>query len=329
MNITVLGDGGWGTALAIHLCKLGHGVRLWGAFPDYTQILDKTRENKKFLPGVRIPKNIVISSDIKDAVKDAERVVLAVPSKYIREVLKRLKADYSRVKVISAAKGIESNTLLRMSEVIREVLGDVGLAVFSGPSIAHEVAREMPATIVTASADNAYSREIQSIFTTDRFRVYTSPDVIGVELGGALKNIIAIASGVADGLGFGANSKAAILTRGSQEITRLGVAMGAVRETFSGLSCMGDLITTCMSRHSRNRWFGEEIGKGNTPEDVINGTEMAIEGFSTTKSAYELAKKFKVEMPITKEIYDILYNKKDPAEAVKSLMTRVPKEEFY
>lgn len=329
MNITVLGDGGWGTALAIHLCKLRHGVRLWGAFPDYTQILDKTRENKKFLPGVRIPKNIVISSDIKDAVKDAERVVLAVPSKYIREVLKRLKADYSRVKVISAAKGIESNTLLRMSEVIREVLGDVGLAVFSGPSIAHEVAREMPATIVTASADNAYSREIQSIFTTDRFRVYTSPDVIGVELGGALKNIIAIASGVADGLGFGANSKAAILTRGSQEITRLGVAMGAVRETFSGLSCMGDLITTCMSRHSRNRWFGEEIGKGNTPEDVINGTEMAIEGFSTTKSAYELAKKFKVEMPITKEIYDILYNKKDPAEAVKSLMTRVPKEEFY
>ena len=242
--------------------NLSHSISLWGPFPDYIDILNEKRENVKFLPGIKIPKEIAISSDVKKTVKDAESIILAVPSQYIRGVLKRLKGSDSSARFISATKGIENETLLRVSEVIKEVLGRVKIAVLSGPSIAYEVSRSMPTTVVVASEDGAFAKEAQSVFMTDRFRVYTSSDVIGVELGGSLKNIIAIASGIADGLGFGANSKAAILTRGIQELTRLGVAMGARRETFSGLSCMGDLITTCMSRHSRNRGFGEEIGKG-------------------------------------------------------------------
>ncbi len=329
MKIAVIGDGGWGTTLGIHLCNFGHTVSMWGPFPDYASILDRKRENVKFLPGVKIPRNITISSDIDKTVKGARLVVLAVPSVYMREVVHRLNVSKGSAKFISAAKGIENKTLLRMSEVIPKILGKVKLAVLSGPSIAYEVARSMPTTVVVASEDGAFAKEVQSVFMTERFRVYTSSDVIGVELGGSLKNIIAIASGIADGLGFGANSKAAILTRGVQEIMRLGLAMGAKKETFSGLSCMGDLITTCMSRHSRNRWFGEEIGKGKKPQEVIKGTEMAIEGFTTTRSTYELAKRFKVEMPITNEIYESLYNGKDPAEAVKSLMTRTPKSEIY
>jgi glycerol-3-phosphate dehydrogenase (NAD(P)+) len=215
-----------------------------------------------------------------------------------------------------------------MSELILETLGKVRLAVLSGPSIAYEVARSMPTTVVAASDDNDLAKEIQSVLMTDRFRVYTSSDVRGVELGGSLKNIIAIASGIADGLKLGANSKAAILTRGIRELTRLGVAMGAKKETFSGLSCMGDLITTCMSEHSRNRWLGEELGKGRKAEEIIKSTEMAIEGFATTKSVRDLAQKLKVDMPITNEVYEILYNKKDPRNAVTSLMTRTPKEEL-
>lgn len=330
MKIAVLGDGGWGTTLAILLCRLGHIVRLWGAFSEYVEVLKKKRENIKFLPGIKIPDDITILSDIYKTIEDAELVVVAVPSLYMREVLQRLQGRaYTNKRFLSATKGIENNTCLRMSELIYKILGKIKLAVLSGPSIAYEVSRSMPTTVVVASEDRAFTKEIQSTFMTEYFRVYTSTDVIGVELGGALKNIIAIASGIADGLGFGANSKAAILTRGLKELTRLGVAMGAQRETFSGLSCMGDLITTCMSNHSRNRWLGEEIGKGKNPEDIIKSTEMAIEGFSTTKSAHELAKKLNVEMPITNEIYAILYEGKNPEEAVRSLMTRAPKDEIY
>jgi len=216
-----------------------------------------------------------------------------------------------------------------MSQLINEILGNVKLTVLSGPSIAIEVVRLMPTTIVAASLDASCAKEVQKLFMSDVFRVYTSDDLVGVEVGGSLKNIIAIASGIADGLGFGANSKAAILTRGLKEITRLGIAMGAKKETFSGLSCLGDLVTTCMSRHSRNRWLGEQLGKGKTPKDIVKSTEMAIEGITTTKSAYELSKKHKVDMPITSEIYAILYEKKDPSKAVSSLMTRVPKDEIY
>lgn len=329
MKIAVIGDGGWGTALSIHLWKLGQIVWLWGAFPDYTGTLNEKRENVKFLPGVKIPDGVILSSDIEKALEDAEVVVLAVPSQYMRDVLKEIRKLKVQASFISATKGIENATLLRMSQVIKGVLGDARLAVLSGPSIAYEVARSMPTTVVAASEDAAFAKEAQSIFMADRFRVYTSSDVIGVELGGALKNIIAIASGIADGLGFGANSKAAILTRGLRELTRLGVAMGAKKETFSGLTCMGDLITTCMSAHSRNRGFGEEIGKGRRIREILTSTEMVVEGFGTTKSAYELSKRLKVEMPITNEVYAILYEEKNPKEAVTSLMTRAPKDEVY
>ncbi|MEE8360140.1 MAG: NAD(P)H-dependent glycerol-3-phosphate dehydrogenase [Candidatus Omnitrophota bacterium] len=330
MNITVLGDGGWGTSLAIKLHNNGHAVRLWGAFPDYTIAFNTKRENVKFLPGVKIPDGIDITSDAERASAGAELFVVVVPSKHVRSVMKRFKEfDLLKAKIVSATKGIEEETLLRVSEVIRDVLGNVRLAVLSGPTIAFEVARSMPATIVSASKDVRLAKEVQSLFISDSFRVYASRDIVGVELGGSLKNIIAIASGVADGLRLGANSKAAILTRGMQEITRLGLRMGAKRETFSGLSCMGDLITTCMSKHSRNRWLGEEIGKGRMPKEIMGSTEMAIEGFVTTGSARSLGKKYRVDMPITEEIYEILYNNKDPKAAVKSLMTRTPKDEIY
>ncbi len=330
MNIAVIGDGGWGTTLAILLSGSKNDVRLWGAFPDYTEILERKRENIKFLPGVKIPDKIAILSDLNKTINGAELIVLAVPSQYMRKVLEQIRACGSiKQETISAAKGIENNTLLRMSEVIKEVLGDVKVGAISGPSIAYEVARSKPTTIVIASEDAGFSRKMQGLFMGGSLRVYTSPDMIGVELGGSLKNVIAIASGIADGLGMGANSKAAILTRGMQELTRLGLAMGAKRETFSGLSCMGDLITTCMSSHSRNRWFGEEIGKGKRAADIIKSTEMAVEGYGTAKSAYELSKKFKVEMPITGQMYEILYKKKGPKDAVKSLMARTPKDEIY
>lgn len=330
MNITVLGDGGWGTSLAIKLHNNGHTVRLWGAFPDYTIALNTKRENVKFLPGIKIPDGIDITSDAERASTGAEFFVVVVPSKHVRSVMKRFKEfGLSRANIVSATKGIEEETLLRVSEVIRDVLGNVRLSVLSGPTIAFEVARSMPATIVSASKDAKLAKEVQSLFISDSFRVYASRDIVGVELGGSLKNIIAIASGVADGLGLGANAKAAILTRGMQEITRLGLKMGAKRETFSGLSCMGDLITTCMSKHSRNRWLGEEIGKGRMPEEVVGSTEMVVEGFVTTGSARSLGKKYRVDMPITEEIYEILYNDKDPKAAVKSLMTRAPKDEIY
>lgn len=330
MRLSVIGDGGWGTTIAINLAKSGHEIKLWGPFSDYIETLKKTRENIKFLPGVKIPKEIELTSDICGAVEGAGFIVIAVPSQYMREVLEKLEScEYKNTKFISATKGIESKTLLRMSEVITQILGDVKISVISGPSIAYETARELPTTIVVASEDAGFSKEVQSIFSTDRFRVYTSSDKIGVEVGGSLKNVIAIASGIADGLGFGANSKAAILTRGMQEIRRLGVAMGADRETFSGLSCMGDLITTCMSKHSRNRWLGEEIGKGKKPQDVIGSTEMVVEGFVTAGSAYELAKKYNVDMPITNEVYNVLYGGKDPKEVVISLMSRTLKDEIY
>ncbi len=326
--VAVIGDGGWGTTLAIGLVNEGYNVTLWGAFADYVELLNKKRENVKFLPGIEIPEKLKITSDLGAAVKGAKYIVLAVPSVYVREVLTSIKdRDFYDAKFISVTKGIEKKSLLRISEVVAEILGDLPLSVLSGPSIAYEVARGMPATVVAASSDLSLAKETQTLFMTERFRVYTSTDVVGVELGGSLKNIIAIASGIADGLGFGANAKAAILTRGMQEIMRLGLAMGARRDTFGGLSCMGDLITTCMSKHSRNRWLGEEIGKGKSPKDAVSSTEMIVEGYVTAKSAFELSKKYDVEMPLVAEIYEILYNEKNPRLTVKALMTRAPKDE--
>lgn len=327
-SVCVIGDGGWGTTLAMLLSRNGAKVSLWGAFPEYIKELKSSRENVKFLPGVKIPEGVEITSSMDEALGKKDIVILAVPSQFMRGVVTMLKAhDTQGMTFISVTKGIEQKTLKRMSEIVDEVLGRPRLAVMSGPTIALEVANGIPSAIVASSKDAAVARQIQDIFMTERFRVYTHSDVIGVELGGSLKNIIAIAAGALDALGFGTNSKAALLTRGLVEIVRLGVAMGARRETFYGLSGLGDLTTTCISPYSRNRWLGEQIAKGKRLNDVLKETEMVVEGVATAKSAYELSKRYKVEMPITAEIYNVLYENKDPKRAVHDLMTRSPKEE--
>lgn len=328
-NICVLGDGGWGTTLAILLSKKGFNVALWGIFPDYIELLKSRRENIKFLAGVKIPDTVRITSSLDEALSGKEMVVMAVPSQFARNVLMMLKAQDIAGKVfVSVTKGVENGTLKRMSEVAREVLGERHkIGVLSGPTIALEVANGAPTTVVASSENLEFAKRIQEIFMTDRFRVYTTADVIGVEIGGSVKNVIAISAGISDALGFGANSKAALLTRGLVEIVRLGVAMGARKETFYGLSGLGDLTTTCISQYSRNRWLGEQIGRGRKPKEILKETDMVIEGVATAKSAYDLSKKHGIEMPITCEIYRILYENKDPKKAVHDLMTRSPKME--
>ncbi len=328
-DISILGDGGWGTTLAILLHHKGFKVSLWGAFPDYVSYLDKKRINTKFLPMIKIPHGIDITSNLKDAVFDKGLIIFAIPSQYLRSVLKKIKqSDCPRDGIyLSVIKGIETGSLKRMSEVIHNEMGNVALAVLSGPTIAHEVAKGIPTTAVIASHDKNLRKYLQGIFMTERFRVYTNEDVIGVELGGSLKNIIAIACGISDGLGFGTNAKAALLSRGLVEISRLGNAMGAKAGTFSGLTGLGDLVTTCVSPYSRNRFVGEQVGKGKTLKQVRARMQMVAEGVPTTQSAYALSLKYKVDMPITKEIYSVLYKNKSPERAVRDLMTREKKEE--
>ncbi len=326
ISIAVLGDGGWGTTLAIHLHRLGHRVRWWGAFPDYVRLLARRRENPKFLPGISIPRRLPITADLGEALRDAKLVVLAVPSQHLRGVLHRVRRYPPAVKAfVSVAKGIETRTLKRMSQVIAEELGPVPIAVLSGPNIAPEIARGYPASSVIASTHARLAADVQHAFMSERFRVYTSRDVIGVELGGSLKNPIAIAAGIGDGLGFGANAKAALITRGVVEMARLGVAMGATSETFWGLSGLGDLITTCLG--GRNRRLGEQLGKGERLSEILAHTEMVIEGVETTKAAVALGRRAGVELPIIEQVYAILFRRKDPRHALQSLMVRVPKAE--
>jgi glycerol-3-phosphate dehydrogenase (NAD(P)+) len=328
LRIAILGDGGWGTTLAILLSKKGYSVTLWGAFAEYAKTMAKTRYNPKFLPGIKIPRQIKIIHDIKNAVGNQEIVVLAIPSQYTRLTLRKIGDSFAKKTIfLSVSKGIEIGSSKRISEVIRAELGPVKLAVLSGPTIASEVANEIPTTAVVASADKQIRKTIQTVFSTKRFRVYTNPDVIGVELGGSLKNVIAIACGVSDGLGFGTNTKAAILTRGVAEISRLGVAMGAKLETFSGISGLGDLVTTCISKQSRNRSVGELIGKGKCLKEIYQHMQTVAEGVPTAKSAYALSLKYKIDMPIIREVYRLLYKNKSPRLAVKDLMTRKNKEE--
>jgi len=328
IRIGVLGDGGWGTTLAVLLANKGYPVTLWGAFENYTKQMAKSRLNPKFLPGITIPKKIEIISDIKSAVADKEFIVLAIPSQYTRSVLKKMQGAFSKDTVfLSVTKGIEISSSMRISEVIHAELGRVRLAVLSGPTIAQEVAKGIPTTAVVASTDIKIRKTIQTVFSTERFRVYTNSDVIGVELGGSLKNVIAIACGVSDGLGFGTNTKAAILTRGLAEISRLGKAMGAKAETFSGISGLGDLVTTCISQQSRNRMVGELLGRGKSLKEIHRHMQMVAEGVPTAKSACALSIKYETEMPITKEVYRLLYQNKSPRQAVKDLMARKSKEE--
>jgi glycerol-3-phosphate dehydrogenase (NAD(P)+) len=329
-DIAILGDGGWGTALAILLHTKGFRIALWSPFPDYAVYLDKKRINPKFLAGINIPKGIEITPNLQDAVKDKKIIILATPSIYLRSVLKKYKnvknTDNGQI-YLSVIKGIENVSLKRMSEVIHEELGNIKLAVLSGPTIALEVARGIPAAAVVASYDARLRNYLQNIFMADCFRIYTNTDVIGVELGGSLKNIIAIACGISDGLGFGTNTKAALLARGLAEISRLGQAMGARVKTFSGISGLGDLVTTCISPHSRNRFVGEQIGRGKSLTQIKSRMQMVAEGLTTAKSAYRLSVKYKVDMPITREVYHIIYKNKSPRRAVKNLMTRQKKEE--
>lgn len=328
-NIAVLGDGGWGTTLAIMLFKKGFNVTIWGAFAGYAGQVNTRRVNIKFLPGIKIPAGIEITHDLTRALKDKKLIVLAVPSQHMRRILKQVKScGCSRDAIIlSAAKGIEVGSLQRMSEIIHNELGSLKSAVLSGPTIAHEVARGIPTVAVIASRHKNLRRLLQDVFISGRFRAYTSDDVIGVELGGALKNIIAIACGISDGLKFGANTKAAILSRGLSELARLGSAMGARVRTFSGISGLGDLVTTCISPYSRNRFVGEEIGRGKTLGQIQSHMQMVAEGVPTAKSAYALSLKYKVDMPITREVYRVLYKNKSPLKAFEDLMRRERKEE--
>lgn len=329
LNVAVLGDGGWGTTLAILLERKGFAVTLWGAFGDYSALMARTRRNPKFLPGVRIPGGIEITSELKKALAGKDLIVLAVPSQYLRGVLKKTAAaGYPRQAVfLSVAKGIEIGTLKRMSEVVRDELGAVKFAVLSGPTIAHEVSGGVPSVAVAASTSPKVAGYIQDVFMSGRFRIYTNKDVAGVELGGSLKNIIAIACGISDGLGFGTNTKAAILSRGLAEISRLGQAMGAKTSTFSGISGLGDLVTTCVSPFSRNRFVGQQLGKGCKPKVVQSKMQMVAEGVPTAKSAYALAKIYKVDMPITREVYLVLYKNKPALAAFGDLMRRKKKQE--
>lgn len=327
-KVCVLGDGGWGTTLALLLHKNKHQVTLWSPFKDYAEELKSKRINRKFLPGIPIPAELNITSEIAEAVEPAEFIVFAVPTQFARKVLEQLKPfDLSNKVLVSVSKGIENETLMRMSEVIREVLGDIPRVILSGPTHAEEVAKGIPSSIVASSEQIAIAQSVQEIFMNDRFRVYTNADVVGVELGGSLKNVIAVAAGISDGLGFGDNTKAALITRGLAEMARLGKSMGAHGETFAGLSGMGDLITTCTSTHSRNRQLGLKLAEGIGLEKAVSSTEMVAEGAKTSLSAYQLAKRQNVEMPIVEGVYSVLYEGKDPSDVFKSLMKRQAKIE--
>ncbi len=327
-TVSVLGDGGWGTTLAILLAKKGLKVRLWSAFAGYADTLKTTHNNEKFLPGIVIPDEIEITSDMHVATDRAAAIVIAIPSQFLRSVISRLKGMHLGAKVIiSVVKGIENETFKRSSEIIKDEIGDLDIAVLSGPTIACEIAGGLPATSVVASVSKDVAKQAQELFMSDRFRVYTSTDIIGVELGGALKNIIAIAAGISDGLKLGTNAKAALFTRGLVEMKRLGAALGAEQETFNGLSGIGDLVTTCISLYSRNRTVGEEITRGKKLSDLIENMDMVAEGIETTRSVYGLSKKIGIEMPITEQVYQVLFKDKNPHTAVSDLMLRDKKPE--
>ena len=330
-NISLLGDGGWGTALACLLAGNGHRVTLWGNFPEVAEETRRERENRKFLPGIRIPESVALTNDLSGAIGSAELVIFSTPVVYLRSVAERAAPPLKQrrsARVMSVAKGIERETLLRGCEVLQEVLGIEDVGMLFGPSHAEEVAQRMPTTVVAAARREEFALEIQRAFMNDRFRVYTSTDTIGVEIGAAVKNVIAIAAGICDGLGFGDNAKAALLTRGLAEIARFGLALGAQRETFAGLSGLGDLITTCVSPYGRNRRVGLEIGKGKKLDQVLEElAPMVPEGVYTTRSVCELADRHGVEMPIARAVHSVLFDNKSPLQATQELMTREPKSE--
>ncbi|RPI13994.1 MAG: NAD(P)-dependent glycerol-3-phosphate dehydrogenase [Ignavibacteriae bacterium] len=331
MNICVLGAGGWGTALAILLHNNKHKVTLWEYEKEYAHTLDEFRENFYYLPKVKIPKEINITNDIDIAVYKKDLIVISTPTQFIRHIIESVKhIDLTNRIILSVSKGIENETLMTVSNIFLDVFNKIkkrNIVVLSGPSHAEEVSRNIPTAVVAASLDIQNAAKVQKTFSNKFFRVYRSTDMKGVELGGALKNVIAIAAGIADGAGFGDNTKAAIMTRGMREITRLGLKLGASEQTFFGLSGIGDLIVTCASKLSRNRFVGEEIGKGKKLKQVISELKMVAEGVATTKSTHELGQKLRVELPIIEQVHKVLFVNKNPHKATEILMTRNLKTE--
>src|ERR1051326_5274217 len=355
MRITVLGAGSWGTTLAVLLSSNSHQVILWAHREDHAQAIIASRENRTLLPGVKIPGNIEITSDLEQSVSRCDLLVAAVPVQFIRPIGERLRShDFTSTTIVNVSKGIENSSLMTMSGVLLDVLPSVrqenivisslmtmsgvlldvlpsvrqeNIVTLSGPSFAEEVSRKVPTAVVAASTDLGVAKKVQQAFMTPYFRVYSSDDIRGVELAGSIKNVIAIGAGIADGAGFGDNTKAAIMTRATVELSRLGTVMGAQQRTFAGLSGIGDLIATCMSKHSRNRHVGEEIGKGRKLRAVLADMVMVAEGVATTRSVHDLSVKYNVELPISNEVFEVLFEDKDPIAATSDLMTRDAKGE--
>lgn len=332
-HVTILGDGAMATVCSILLTQGGHSVTMWGAFEDAIERLMQNREQSKLLPGVKVPASVKLTANDGDCFNGCTMILSAIPTQYVRSVWTRLRPHIPKnVPIVSVAKGIENETLLRPTQIIQETLspGVVcpwTIAALSGPNIAGEIARYLPATAVAASDDPELAKRVQSVFTTQWFRIYTNSDVTGVELAGASKNVIAIAAGILDGLAAGNNAKAALVTRGLVEITRLGMAMGAQEATFNGLAGLGDLITTCVSPEGRNRTVGEQIGKGRKLKEILSGMDSVAEGVPTTRSVRQLAQRYKVEMPITESVYQVLFEDLDVLQALSQLMSREPKPE--
>ena len=322
-RIAVLGDGGWGTALALLLVENGRDVTLWSAFEDYAAVLQRTRRNPRFLPGVRLPEALGITADLAEALSGADLALSVIPTQHVRSVWKKAAPHWNGIPVCSASKGLEMSTRKLPTQILRELLGRRSpLAVLSGPSIAGEVARGLPAAVVVASSRPGLASRVQAAFHSRRFRVYTSPDPVGAELGGALKNVIALAAGMCDGLGIGANAKAALLTRGVLEMSLLGRAMGARPETFYGLTGIGDLITTSLSSEGRNRAVGEALGRGQTLKAILGRTHQVTEGVWTSKAVVAFARKRGVEVPIAREVYRVCFEGRSPRVALAALMGR-------
>lgn len=322
-EVSVLGAGGWGLAIAVLLHNNGHKVTVWSALQSEVDMLLSQHENSKSLPGIKIPEEVVVTADLQEAVTNKDIIVMAVASSFTRQTAARLKGLVNEGQIIvNVAKGIEESTLLTLTDIINEELPGMDVAVLSGPSHAEEVGRGLPTTCVAGADTKETAEFIQNVFMSDCFRVYVSSDILGIELGGALKNVIALAAGIADGLGYGDNTKAALITRGISEITRLGVAMGGKIETFFGLTGIGDLIVTCASMHSRNRRAGILIGKGHSMEDAMKEVNMVVEGVYSAKAALALSKKYNVSMPIIEKVNEVLFDGLSAADAVNELMIR-------
>ncbi len=327
-SIGVIGAGSWGTALALLLHNNGHEVTLWSILEDEVELLSTKRENPDKLPGVKLPEDMAVTSDLKQAMSGRDMLVLAVPSPFVRSTAHSMREVAAEGQIIvNVSKGIEEATLLTMSQVIEQEMPQADVAVMSGPSHAEEVGKGLPTTIVVGADNRKTAEYIQGLFMSEVFRVYTSPDVTGIELGAALKNVVALAAGIADGLGYGDNTKAALITRGIAEIARLGIAMGGKMETFGGLSGIGDLIVTCASMHSRNRRAGILIGKGYGYEEAMKEVKMVVEGVYSARAALGLAEKYHVTLPIIEQVNEVLFHGKRADEAVKDLMLRDKKLE--